>query len=294
MSKPSPALATHPHTYLGSVVVGDSRYCGSNGPVNVIVSNNLKIWFKSDRRSNFDGFSCTASIAGTVITTAAPVDPDTVITTAAPVVPERCVCGTVNRITKIVGGVTAEVNEYPWQVALVGRGSSGVYCGGSLINDRWVLTAAHCIKSGVDQVLLGNHLQSQTDFAEIRVNVRRVVDHPNYNNKTQDNDFSLLELATPVDLEIIDPDIRPICLPSASNPTENEGVTAIITGWGTTYLGGHQPDVLLEATVTTMSNEHCNRLFQAYRYGSPIHSSMICASGPGKDSCQGHGERSDC
>ena len=55
-----------------------------------------------------------------------------------------CNCGLAKRATRIVGGKFTEVNEYPWQTGLVSRGGSTVWCGGSLVNSRWVLTAAHC------------------------------------------------------------------------------------------------------------------------------------------------------
>ncbi|CAL4065524.1 unnamed protein product, partial [Meganyctiphanes norvegica] len=177
--------------------------------------------------------------------------------------------------------VVVQYNEYPWQVALVSRGGTSVYCGGSLINDRWVLTAAHCTQSGVPpQVLLGNHLQSQTDSAERRINVKRVVDHPSY--YYLDNDFSLLELSTPLNLDSVDPEIRPVCLPSASNPSQYENVLSVISGWGTTSSGGSQPNALRDTTVKTMPNSQCNR-----NYGGAILNSMICAATPGRDSCQG-------
>merc|ERR1711963_992538 len=57
-----------------------------------------------------------------------------------------CKCGLAKRATRIVGGVQAEINEYPWQIGIVSKGSSSVWCGGSLISNRWILTAAHCTK----------------------------------------------------------------------------------------------------------------------------------------------------
>ena len=56
-----------------------------------------------------------------------------------------CSCGVAQRATRIVGGVETEVSEYPWQAGLVDKGSSSIWCGGSLLNSKWVLTAAHCI-----------------------------------------------------------------------------------------------------------------------------------------------------
>jgi len=269
-----PAVRNRCRDYLK---LGRRKYCGNAAPT-VTTGNSLKILFKTDRTSNWRGFKCTASVDGTVVTTTSPS-----VTTTAPPPSGRCVCGKANRATRIVGGVTTEVNEYPWQVALVGQGSSQVFCGGSLINDRWVLTAAHCTASGVSQVLLGNHLQSQTDSNEKRINVRRVVDHPNYNSRTLNNDFSLLELSEAVDLESVAPAIRPVCLPSASNPSQYENVPSIVSGWGTTSSGGSQPNALREVTVKTMTNSACNG-----KYGSgTITSAMICAANPNKDSCQG-------
>merc|ERR1711962_1448331 len=96
----------------------------------------------------YPGFSCTATVEGSTAT-------------------ERCVCGVVNRSTRIVGGNTTEVNEYPWQVALTTR-SGVLICGGSLINDRWVLPPAGCTQAGVSKVLLGSHHRhSLIDSAEM-------------------------------------------------------------------------------------------------------------------------------
>ena len=57
----------------------------------------------------------------------------------------NCTCGETQRATRIVGGEETEVSEYPWQAGLVSKGSSSVWCGGSLVSSKWVLTAAHCM-----------------------------------------------------------------------------------------------------------------------------------------------------
>ena len=61
-----------------------------------------------------------------------------------------CTCGVLQRRSRIVGGEETEVSEYPWQAGLVDKDTSSewysrVWCGGSLLNSKWVLTAAHCI-----------------------------------------------------------------------------------------------------------------------------------------------------
>ncbi|CAL4068337.1 unnamed protein product, partial [Meganyctiphanes norvegica] len=197
---------------------------------------------------------------------------------------DTCVCGTVNRVQLIVGGITTEENEYPWQVALVAQDSNFVNCGGSLINDRWVLTAAHCTGGVATQVLLGNHYINQIDSAEMRVNIKTVVNHPYYNRTTIENDFALVELETPLDLEAVAPHIRPVCLPSAINPSQYEDVEAIVTGWGQNSTYGSLSHVLQEVTLTTMNNSECQRLHGDLH---TIVSPMICATKPGQGACYG-------
>lgn len=56
-------------------------------------------------------------------------------------------CGTANRGPRVVGGKVTEANEYPWLVSLSYRGK--LYCGAALVNDRYLISAAHCIKRSV-------------------------------------------------------------------------------------------------------------------------------------------------
>ena len=51
----------------------------------------------------------------------------------------------MNRKIRIVGGVETEEHEYPWQIGLVGGSNGNIYCGGSIISSKWILTAAHCV-----------------------------------------------------------------------------------------------------------------------------------------------------
>ena len=80
-----------------------------------------------------------------------------------------------------------------------------------------------------------------------RMNVKSIVNHPDYDDSTTNNDFAMLKLKTAVDY-CAHPHIRPICLPT--DTTQNfAGVDAIVTGWGTTSSGGSLSSSMLEVTV---------------------------------------------
>jgi len=238
--------------------------------------------FETNRRRRGWGFRCYVDSeeqsfspnATTTTTTAAP-GVETTTTTAAPA---NCNCGIPNRSNRIVGGVETEENEYPWQVGLVSASGSRPWCGGTLISDRHVLTAAHCTAGSSPSsisVLVGEHRTDDSTFT--RVPLSAITDHPDYNSGTLDNDYSILTLAEPVEFSAT---IAPACLPSTNS--DFAGVLATVSGWGTLSSGGNQPTVLNEVDVTVQSNAECNSA-----YGSGITDNMICAADAGKDSCQG-------
>ena len=188
-----------------------------------------------------------------------------------------------------MGGKQAEVNEYPWQVGIVNKGQTRVFCGASLISVRWILSAAHCFhgRSPANiQVLLGEHdyyRESESDM--LKRNIEKIVVHPNYHRKTTNFDFSLLKLVEPIDFSTY-PHIRPICLPKKDD-SDYSNFVSTVTGWGTTSLGGSTSSKLLEVDVNVLSNSECQK---NYSYtSSMITDQMLCAvvEGGGKDSCQG-------
>ncbi|CAG0900244.1 unnamed protein product [Darwinula stevensoni] len=147
--------------------------------------------------------------------------------------PEGNITAVKESLTRIVGGREVEFEgKYPWMALMRVRGHAT--CGGALINDRYILTAAHCIRNAkIDnlRILLGEHdLISSSDGISLKVS--RVIDHPGYDREdTRDHDIGLLELEEPVDFSM-HPSIRPICLPRLGRSLSN--ARAVIAGWGTT------------------------------------------------------------
>uniref|UniRef100_A0A3B3BZE7 Peptidase S1 domain-containing protein n=1 Tax=Oryzias melastigma TaxID=30732 RepID=A0A3B3BZE7_ORYME len=193
------------------------------------------------------------------------------------------VCGQANLNTRIVGGQNAPPGFWPWQVSLQ---TSAHFCGGSLINNQWVLTAAHCFPSrsasGVN-VLLGLQSLQGSNPNMVSRTITTLVVHPSYNSVTSDNDIALLQLSSPVTLT---PYITPVCLASTSSNFYS-GINTWVTGWGNTGSGISlpSPQTLQEVQVPIVGNRQCQCNYNTVS----ITSNMVCAGLPegGKDSCQG-------
>jgi len=196
----------------------------------------------------------------------------------------------------IVGGVETEVNEYPWQVfiSITTKSSSSIFrCGGSVISNRWIISAAHCFAEGrgVEDlssvtVTLGDHditTESESDSLTRDVPLNNIYVHPWYrhNNGVQNHDYALIQLDFTIDWATY-PNIRPICLPALPFSEFNK---AIASGWGMTIPEVPSfPDKLQEVEIRVISNAECNNI-----YGGVITDVMICAGNQeeSKDACSG-------
>uniref|UniRef100_A0A8C3T1D3 Peptidase S1 domain-containing protein n=1 Tax=Chelydra serpentina TaxID=8475 RepID=A0A8C3T1D3_CHESE len=181
---------------------------------------------------------------------------------------------------RIVGGRDCRVGSRAYQVALLRNGR--IYCGGSLIAPKWVLTAAHC-RSQVSslQVHLGDYnLRVKEGTEQIR-RIRNFFVHPGYNLRRYDNDFMLLELDAPAQLNNY---VNTIDL-ATSCPFP--GTLCVVSGWGTIRSPQSMalfPNTLRCADVYSISQARCQA-----SYGNIITENMFCAGVEqgGIDSCQG-------
>ena len=176
-----------------------------------------------------------------------------------------CTCGVANisnRINRIVGGSVSLENKYPWMIRLVDLVSNG-YCGGSLISNQHVLTAAHCVVRGgqvrplnIFAVDLGEH--DYSDTSATRMSISEIIPYPKYMiNDGGDDDIAVLKLSSPVTFSL---NIGPVCLP-AHTMGNHAGKDAVVTGWGGTGTG--LSPVLKEANVTILTNKACNEAYGA-------------------------------
>jgi len=257
--------------------VGKEVFCQEQTVDVTTTMRSLRIRFNSNKKAvEATGAQCTITCEGEA--------PEP---TAA--VPDDCKCGLAQRATRVVGGQDSEVNEWPWQAGLISKGGKTPWCGGTLVNSKWVLTAAHCTineKPKKLQIKLGEHITNQDgETNHVVMDVAAINNHPDYNDWTLDFDFSMVQLKTAVDFSSY-PHIRPACLPTDTT-NDFAAQVATVTGWGTLQEGGGLSSTLQEVDLNILTNDQCKN---DYDYSpSDITDSMLCANipGGGADACQG-------
>ncbi|XP_055587385.1 serine protease grass-like isoform X2 [Uranotaenia lowii] len=216
------------------------------------------------------------------------------------VLPTECGQAVTDRIA--FGNVT-KVFDYPWMAVLRHKTNEGDLidqCGGTLIHKRYILTAAHCLRSDkINVVRLGEHDKSSEIDCNIYKNTRgKVIDrecakkpvdyeiesfviHENYQRPMKSNDIGLIRLNRDVEM---DDHIHPICLPVTPELRSLQLDRYLVTGWGTTEnLTGS--DVLLSAVVPHVSNAECLKKWQKAR--ARVYDTEMCAGGDSTvDSCR--------
>eukprot|EP00095_Tigriopus_kingsejongensis_P012216 maker-scaffold927_size80360-snap-gene-0.28 protein:Tk12216 transcript:maker-scaffold927_size80360-snap-gene-0.28-mRNA-1 annotation:"serine proteinase" len=190
--------------------------------------------------------------------------------------------------TKIVGGRDADKDEWPWLVAMIrpttSADSTGQFCGGALISDQHVVTAAHCVVPFTkDQITIrvGEYdFKEKEESLSSDFQVESINSHADYSSRTFENDIAIIKLDKPITRNR---SVYPICLPTPERDYTN--TRANVVGWGTIYFGGPTATKLQEISIRVWDNQQC-----AANYGKlnrDVTNSMMCAGDDGKDACQG-------
>ncbi|XP_007254449.3 coagulation factor IXa [Astyanax mexicanus] len=193
-----------------------------------------------------------------------------------------------NTRKRIVGGTQATPGEIPWQVALVVRSTQQVFCGGSIVSERWVITAAHCLEESKGTpffIRVGEHDVSKKDSTEQDLEVEKAVVHPRYNPTLSlyNHDLALLRLRSPI---LFSEQVRPICLGPKlfTESLLNSGSLAVVSGWGRQRFNGRPAAALQKVEVPFVDRSECKD-----SSSDRITHFMFCAgySDGAKDACQG-------
>ncbi|XP_075152609.1 trypsin-1-like [Haematobia irritans] len=180
---------------------------------------------------------------------------------------------------RIVGGYKINITDAPHQISLQ---TTGHICGGSIISNQWILTAAHCtngktadrlrIRLGTSQAAKGGEL----------IEVAEIVQHELFNNSNIDYDYSLLKLVHEIEF---DDTKQPAKLPELKEEVK-DGTQCFVTGWGNTQNILESREWLRQTEVPIFNQEECSDKYK--KYGG-VTERMICAGYPegGKDACQG-------
>merc|ERR1719347_2194953 len=195
---------------------------------------------------------------------------------------------------RIINGLDARKNQYPWLVYM--ETASGPLCGGTVLNSRYVLTAAHCMfrdpngKPGFRQpfhaseirVFAGVHNTEMMGLnGEQGVRVSSYVNHPGFKPRDSsfsdrwDNDYSILELMRDIQPTVT---VREACL---SIPPDVGSELVIAAGWGKTEHGIASM-ILQHVELQTITRSNCASIYQ-----SPITKNMLCTTGWDQGTCSG-------
>ena len=185
---------------------------------------------------------------------------------------------------RIVGGENAQAYSWSWIVSL--RRSDQHFCAGSLLNEEWVLTAAHCLTTA-NEITVHIGVHNRTSFGSKRRYITRVITHPEYVPLPKRlNDIALFRLSSPIEFSMRENDIERVCLPPKTSPLDYPTVDTdlAVIGWGRLFHDGPESEVLRQVHVKRIATND-ERCLQTITDKNRQFCGMI--DGGGKDSCQG-------
>ncbi|KAK2884829.1 serine protease 33 [Channa argus] len=191
---------------------------------------------------------------------------------------------------RIVGGMDASEGAWPWQVDVQTTKDQHI-CGGTIITENWVLSAAHCFPNPSEvspyTIYVGRYQLNGLNKHQASYRVTRVVIPPGYTNPESGRDLALLQLSEPITWSDY---AQPVCLPTSSTSFP-PGMLCYVTGWGDIQNGValQGAGTLQQVQVPIISQSSCQEMYQTNKDSVDILDDMVCAGFQegGKDSCQG-------
>ncbi|RZC39116.1 trypsin-7, partial [Asbolus verrucosus] len=181
---------------------------------------------------------------------------------------------------RIVGGKPISIEEVPFQVSI--EWNNVHKCGGSIISKNKVVTAAHCTRGKMGNILSIRAGTTVREHGGQSMSVRKIHQHPKYTKETADYDISILELEQNLKFG---KSVAPINLPHR-NQTFEAGTEALTLGWGSFISGSSRLSTELQSVfLKIVDKKECHKLLPS----KTITGRMLCAGVKqgGKDACQG-------
>lgn len=189
---------------------------------------------------------------------------------------------------KIVNGIEAVAGQFPWQVSLgvswIASTFDAHFCGGAIFNEKWIVTAAHCVDGTAPQDIIVTAGTHDLGKGGQRVNVRRILVKSNFTDVQKGSDVAVLELLNPLKLDGTNTKAIEL-VPTGSNlETLAGGKPVTVSGFGRTQQGGELTATLNYIDIPLVPTSVCNA---PQSYDGRVLADMFCAGEGEMDSCQG-------
>ena len=175
-------------------------------------------------------------------------------------------CGEKTRVRGLIsGGTETSAAQWPWHISLWKRGTSEIsyICGGSLLNKKWAVSAAHCMFNG-GQVVNENLLivrigsEKRLSAAYKQFNVKTLVVHEDYNKETFENDIAMVKLKEVLSFS---ESFRAICYSQLGEIPD--AAVGIAVGYGSTDKLRDHSDILRQVEIPIVDKEECLDRFES-------------------------------